>query len=58
MSRAICKNCGAINYWRAQRGMKLSDLKCSNCEKDLEAYNEKKHGYENGKRKIISAIWK
>lgn len=58
MSRAICKDCDAVNYWRAQRGMKLADLKCGNCSGSLEAYSEKKHRYGDGERKITSAVWR
>lgn len=58
MSRAVCKSCDALNYWHAQRGMKLKDMKCAVCGGDLEAYNEKKHANGDGERKITSAVWK
>lgn len=35
MARAVCKTCGAHWIWRAGRGRRLADLKCTDCGGEL-----------------------
>jgi hypothetical protein len=55
MARATCTTCGNVTYWRAQRGVRLADHKCSSCGGELQGMTAGRKSAAKGRRLVKCA---
>ncbi len=55
MANALCLSCGKVRAWRATRGARLSDLRCS-CGGELRGMTAGRRGGNAGKHYMICRV--